>query len=378
MNFFYYLALAISSLVQARNTEQGIVTNTELDEKRRQVQLELRELRERQEKFERRQFERQKQLEEKLAAYNREMQLLVANKQRETALQTAEAHKNWENWPLKNTASQVLEGRHGNALIPLLLLISPPEVDFDRFGDLVQFSPLRIETDLNIGLRTFINQNYNLQRSVRPVKFLGGALKSNPFHSESRIYALFSMLSSQPTLVIESQVNGDYLNFNAAYWGLGQKKPFYETILDDLNHRELIFKLAKRRGAEKPSQEDIKVFGQRLVALHCLVAGWTADAYHLIHHDVPPLLPQLLSDLIEQLVPTEEFRTVFDEASNTIIPGYQQLYEALRAERPSWSPELMLELAQSLAPLPNKSWVREQIHNAVKLWLEQRQMSEFY
>ncbi len=365
----------ISSLVQARNTDLMIAANAELEQKRRQTQIELEKLRvERQEKFQWQQFERQKELQEQLATYNRQTQLLMANKQRETALQTAEAHKIWENWPLSVTASQILGSHSSNGSKRLMVIISPPEVNFDRY--VAQSSPLRIETDLTQGLRKFLNQHYSLHRSVRPVKFLGGAWASNRFHSEASITALFSMLSSQPTLAIESQVNGDYLNFNAAYWGLGQQEPVYENILDDLNHRELIFELAKRRGADKPSQEDIKVFSQLLVALHSLVAGWIADAHHLIHNDVPPLLPQLLPGLIETLVPTEEFRTVFDEVSDTIVPGYQKLYEALRTERPAWSPELMLEFAESLTPLPDKSWVRKQIHTSVKLWLEQRQVPQ--
>ncbi|MFM6312749.1 MAG: WD40 repeat domain-containing protein, partial [Dolichospermum sp.] len=48
----------------------------------------------------------------------------------------------------------------------------------------------------------------------------------------------------------------------------------------------------------KISNKDFDVFYQFLITVHALFAGLTIDIHYLIHYDVTPLLPQLLSDLV--------------------------------------------------------------------------------
>jgi hypothetical protein len=80
-----------------------------------------------------------------------------------------------------------------------------------------------IEQKLTQILSEFLSQNYPLSSQERPTEFLPGAWDSKRFRRESSIKALFEMLKSEPTLILESELVGDYLNFRLAYWGMGQK-----------------------------------------------------------------------------------------------------------------------------------------------------------
>ncbi|HBL12488.1 MAG TPA: hypothetical protein DD379_14000 [Cyanobacteria bacterium UBA11162] len=72
-------------------------------------------------------------LQRDLAAYNRQTQFALATYQRETAFLLPQVHKIFENWPLTLVPAQILDSHHSNRVVPLRVVISPPEVDFDRF-----------------------------------------------------------------------------------------------------------------------------------------------------------------------------------------------------------------------------------------------------
>ncbi|MFM6843495.1 MAG: WD40 repeat domain-containing protein, partial [Dolichospermum sp.] len=84
--------------------------------------------------------------------------------------------------------------------------------------------------------------------------------------------------------------------------------------------------------------------------------------HYLIHYDVTPLLPQLLSDLVvgdKQII-------------SGIFSNYQGVYQSFENDRSAWIPELVLDLAHSLSHLPDKSWAREQLNYSVRYWLQLR------
>ncbi|MBD2304453.1 hypothetical protein H6G17_02810 [Chroococcidiopsis sp. FACHB-1243] len=99
------------------------------------------------------------------------------------------------------------------------------------------------------GLRDFLNKHYSLHSPVRPTELLAGAWESKRFHSESSIKALFGMLKSEPTLILESEVEGDYLNFRIAYWGFGQENYYYKTIYR-LPYKQIVYESAKSGALE--------------------------------------------------------------------------------------------------------------------------------
>lgn len=396
------LAQLLANLVTARsNSNQMGVVNLELEERRRHIQIELERLRH-QSTLQRQQLEQQKELQQQLAVYNRETQLQIAAYQRETALQTAEAHKIFENWPLILVPSQILNSHKNQKQLPLRIFLSPPKVQYDRFVKDYPTMP-EIEPRLAAGLGDFLGQYYGLHSKERPTEFLSGAWESRRFRGQASIRALFEMLKSEPTLILESEIDGDYLNFRIGYWGLGQENYHYQSIAR-LPYRDMLYDSAKSRALKwketrdkllalgrKPEEviklggnnsinlktledeEELKALGidtrelslnyqinnqdfealsQVLISCHCLVVGWIADIHHLIHADTPPLLP-LLPELTHNAVETQVIES--------IVRGYQAVYEALETERPDWVPELSLQLALSLANLPYKSWAKQQV-----------------
>lgn len=364
-------------------------------------------------------FQQQKVLQQQLVAEHRQTLFKLAAYQRETTLQLPEVHKILDHWPLRLFPSQLLEPHRPNRPIPLRIFIAPPQVQFERFGEITSQVP-DIELGLAQRLREFLSHHYPLHSQVRPTEFLGGAWESKRFHSESSIKALFSLLKSEPTLILESEIDGDFLIFRLAYWGLGQESYCYSTLCK-LSYRDFIYESAKARALKwkntrdkllalgksledinakggdnainlayleeaeelqqagidthelifpyKVNRKDWDNFCQFLSTCHCLVAGWVSDIHHLVHSDVPPLLPELLPPLIAEVSDPDLVQVVMQ----TTLSIYQEVLQSLISERPYWEPELSLKLAQSLTCLPDKSWATIQIKSSLKAWLQQRQ-----
>ncbi|MBW4686491.1 MAG: WD40 repeat domain-containing protein [Komarekiella atlantica HA4396-MV6] len=358
--------------------------------------------------------EQQKLLQQQLAIYQRETQIQIAEQEKDTTLKLPEVNKILDSWPLRLYPSQILD-HTSNERIPLKIFLAPLQVKFDQF-DHRNDETSEIELMLAEGLRTFISKHYSLHNPIRPTELLAGAWDSKRFHSESSIKALFGILKTEPILILESENDGDYLNFRIAYWGLGQGNYYYKTIAR-LSHREIVQESAKNRAlewkkirdellAQGANLEEIEQFGRDnvfnlallekaekwkaqgidisklslqyqvnhqdfeklchvLTTCHFLVAAWVADVYHLVHYDVPPLLPELLPSLLEDAIDLQSVQA--------IIIGYKQVYQALEKERRYWVPELALQLAQSLSHLPDRTWAQEQVDYSINTWLELRQ-----
>lgn len=362
-------------------------------------------------------FTQEKYRQQQLAIYNNEIKLKIAQQERETALKLPEVNKILDSWPLRLYPSQILESHASSERIPLKIFIAPPQIQFDK-SDQRNERLSAIELVLAEGLREFVNQHYSLHDPVRPTEFLAGAWDSKRFHSESSIKSLFGTLKTQPSLILESENDGDCLNFRIAYWGLGQDKYYYQTI-SRLPYRQILEESAKNRALEwkklrdelielgedieeinglsqdnainlailekvnkwqnkgidtsklsleyQVNHQDFEKLCQVLINCHCLVAAWVADAYHLVHHDVPPLLPELLPSLLKDELDLQSVAA--------IATGYKQVYQALQDERRFWVPELALQLAQSLSNLPDPSWSQEQVDYSISTWLQLRQVS---
>jgi hypothetical protein len=362
-------------------------------------------------------FEQQKLLQQQLAVYQRETLLEKVKQERETSLKLPEVHKILDSWPLRLYPSQILESSTNNKRPALKIFLAPPHIKFDHFADKSSEIP-ELELTLAEGLRSFLNQHYSLHCPVRPTEFLAGAWDSKRFHSESSIKALFGMLKTEPVLILESEQDGDYLNFRIAYWGLGQSNYYYKTIsrlpyrqiledaaksralkwktirdqllalgedLEEINRigKDNVINLAILEKAEKwqaqgidvsnlafnyqINHEDSEKLCQILIDCHCMVAGWVVDAYHLVHHDVAPILPELLPSLLSDGIDLQSVKA--------IVSSYKQIYQALGKERNYWIPEMALQLAQSLAGLSDRTWATEQVNYSVNTWLELRQVS---
>jgi WD40 repeat protein len=375
--------------------------------------------------------QREKVLQQQLAVHNRQTQLQIAQQERETTLKLPEVNRILDSWPLRLYPSQILESHVENKRTPLKVFVAPPQILFDKF-DNREGEVSDIELMLASGLRDFLNSYYSLHNNIRPTEFLAGAWYSKRFHSESSIKALFGMLKSEPILILESETDGEYINFRIGYWGLGQDNYYYKTI-SRISYKEIIYESAKNRALQwkktrdelillgedledinliggdnavnleiwereekwkqkgidtsqlslkyRINRQDFEQLSQVLVNCHCLVASWIADVYHLVHHDVPPLLPDLLPSLVENGIDVGSV--------SAIASGYKQVYQALESERSHWIPELTLQLAQSLSILSDvydglhlctnktlsvKTLAAEQVNYSVNAWLQLRNL----
>lgn len=310
----------------------------------------------------------------------------LALKDKKNKLQLVEAEKIIENWPLRLLPSQILASHSQGNTRPLRIFLLPLQVTAKQPDHLAQFLP-EIDSILAQSLSEFLNENYSLNDSERPTEFLSSVWKKKNFHRETSIKTLFESFKSEPTLILESEIVGDTFSFRIAYWGFGQKSYSYKTIICRLNYRLLLEESAINRALKwkKTAQkllecgetpEDIQQLGgdnafnlqllekiqrwqshgidtsqlsveyklnrqdfeelcQFLITCHCLVSGWIADAHHLIHYNVLPRLPELISDLTQTTYQQE----IVQEAIQTTL---QQLEAEHSLVHPPKSAPLIL------------------------------------
>ncbi len=362
--------------------------------------------------FQRWRTEQEMILQKELANCNRQTQFAIAAYQRETAFLLPQVHKIFENWPLKLVPAQILNSHHSHGIAPLRVIIAPPEVDFDKFERSSNQNFPKIEKRLAKGLGKFLSANYPLNSATRSTEFLDGAWDSKRFRGSASIKAIFGMLKSEPMLILESDVDGDYVNLCVAYWGGGTENYWYEWVISGQPYRDILYESAKARALKwkretrdkllatgktleeinqkyggdnainlaiieedeefkgdgisiprhyRVNSEDWDYLCQVLVASHCLVTGWIADAHYLINYDVKPLLPDVLPDLLN-----DESALPVNEVVQAVVSGYKELFKAIAIEQPHTIPELALNLAKGLAKLRDKSFANEMVELSIK------------
>ncbi|MCL1494320.1 MAG: hypothetical protein M1G31_26755 [Pseudanabaena sp. Salubria-1] len=367
-------------------------------------------------------FEKQKELQIQLKAQDIDLARELRQFDRQTAMDVIQAKKRQTNAVIWLVAEDLLnKGMYGD-ILPLNVFVSPPVLDYDGsrkttnpkgFPDMQQY--------LEQELRKFFQQ-YGTHN--RHNEYWGGAWESKRFNSEAAAMQLFLGLRSEPTLILESTLDGENLSISYAYWGLGDIKLRYDTCMR-FSWLEVLYGFVKERTenwfrnrAEDGTSEaewiadygeefvakyqanqtvikreqmwlnrgdDIRELARnyhiapkdwdqlkRFVALcHIMIAGWVTDEYFLLNtspdrHELP-LLPELLPELLSGM--SEAIKRQFIDGSVQI---YQALYEALTRQVPDWEPELRLELATSLIKLPSHDAGLAQINASLKVWLFSR------
>ena len=398
---------------QREQAELSFERQKELEDFRAKFQLAITE---KNLDFQRWRLEQEKVLQAELATYNRETQLLVARYQRETAIALPEVNKLFETWPLRIVPLQILTSHQTDTRLPIRVIIAPPDIDFDKFGTGNQGVP-RLEKRLAEDLRQFFNQHYPLNDATRPIEFLDGAWDSKRFHGGSSIKSLFGMLRSESVLVLESEIDGDYLNFRFGYWSAGQQSYSYTSVISNFKYRDIVYESAKARARKwkktrdlllqqgknprainefdtynleileeeeilaqtgvdisqlppryKIKNEDFEALSQFLLINHSLVAGLMADMHYLFYYDVQPLLPQYLPDYIQ------EGATQY--VIKPIVSCYQKVLQQIEVERSAWIPDLALDLANSLSHLQDKTWAEGLSVHSLQTWLKVRGLAE--
>ena len=376
---------------------------------------------------EREQLARRFQHEEKLEQYRRETHLILSRAQLLTALTLADDKEIRESFPLKTPARVILDAyksyQENMKQIPLLVVISPPALQFEKFPHAAQ-GFAKVENRLIDEIQEFC-KHYSLTNQERPVRYQGADWESKSSHGKSAIDTLHHVLTSVPTVVLESKFDGDLLRVYLAGWDMMQEVPHYEKVLT-IPWKEVLYPIArkyaeewreyrmkllekgrnledlKRRGGDDElnllileEEEEDREFGrggqpdyqynvkedkyiqelaQFLGICHCILVGLMADRYHFSHGDVRPKLPELLPGLLEK-VPSESLKEML---VGEIVSSYQNLYQLTGVDRPHLIPYLFLDLALSLSYLPDKSWARKQIEYSLLSWLKLRNLVDSF
>ncbi|WP_052345101.1 WD40 repeat domain-containing protein [Planktothrix rubescens] len=370
---------------------------------------------------EREQLARRFQHEEKLEQYRRETHLILSRAQLLTALTLADDKEIRESFPLKTPARVILDAyksyQENMKQIPLLVVISPPALQFEKFPHVAQGFGL-VENRLIDEIQEFCKY-YSLTNQERPVRYQGADWESKYSHGKTAIDTLHHVLKSVPAVVLESKFDGDLLRVYLAGWDMMQEVPNYEKVLT-IPWKEVLYPIArkyaeewreyrmkllekgrsledlKRRGGDDElnllileEEEEDREFGrggqpdyqynvkedkyiqelaQFLGICHCILVGLMADRYHFYHGDVRPKLPELLPGLLEKM-PSDSLNEML---VGEIVSSYQSLYQSLEGKRPNAIPYLFLDLALSLSGLSDKSWAKKQVEFSIKAWLKLR------
>lgn len=328
-----------------------------------------------------------------------------------------------ENWPLLVLPSQVItSGTAKNSFVqrPLRVFLFPLKLQGNCDPKLIEH---RVDIELNLtqGIREFVEKYYPLNSQSRPIEFIAGAWKEQNFNQEATIKSLFEALRSEPTLILESEIVRDSLNFRIAYWGMGQDNYYYKTILSQINYQTIIYESAKIRAlkwketAEKllelgesleviqqlgqenvtnlellekeekwkqcgintdelnlPYQittKDFVAFSKFLITYHCVITSCIADICNLIYRESTPILPELIFHLATDLSVQQQGNLL-----DSILGYYQDILKILEVRHPQKVTEMSLKLTESLALLPNKDWAKKQLDYSLQLWLNQKQI----
>jgi hypothetical protein len=320
--------------------------------------------------------------------------------------------------PIWEAAKSILANDSNTSVPHLHIFVSPPILKYDT-----QVSPERnnvnipeMEQHLNGRLREFFGE---YSKHQRPIDYLGAsAWMSKVFRGEAAARSIFDSLKSEPTIIIESSVEGEEIEINFAYWGLGYTYPAYFTGAR-FSWRELLFDFVKKRtldwfdrrekAGEIESQwidncdedvlkrykhnraiiererkclaggddlsdikrdyqvqaQDLESLKKYLTVYHCFYAGILADDYFLSElaptHRQPPLLPRLIANLIKNF--RDEEQTI---VLSQLLDAYRSFYGHLQSTESNWIPDLKLELAEAFMELPQQfgamSLLKESLH----------------
>lgn len=369
--------------------------------------------------FQKWKLEEEKVLQLQIINSRQDFEREIAKYNRETALNTIREQRKLANFPIDLVPDHLLESHYRDGTMPLQILLSPPELNYDSFGQ--QSFGFKIENQLAEELRQFLDAYYPFNAKKRQTELIDGTWVSKKFRGGGGIKALFSQLKAVPIMVLESEVDSNYLNFRVAYWRGDGGEYQYKTILSSFPYRDFLYDSVRERARQwqamkqllsakgktpemlkaiggdnefnlfilqeeqqllnegfdlsnsdihkqyKVSEKDFQKLHKYLIACHCLTASLIADVHYLAPgNNLTPLLPTLLQDLLKDIPESDELQTTMLDWLLTI---YNQMYEKLEEVMAGWIPDLILKFAIVLTSLEDKSYAIQQGEQSVKAWL---------
>jgi len=311
------------------------------------------------------------------------------------------------------------EFENGKPVIPPLVLISPPALEFDNATEWFA----AIESDLTDRLRDFLAKNYPIEDKLRPSKFVN-AIKTKMIAQESAVEMLYWTHKSVPTIFLESKLNSDNLRIYLGHWEKMENFSHYKKIVE-FSIKDILYPLARanarlwQEDREKLQQlgkteKELEIIGgtneinlkilleeegqyqkipnQKIPSMnrplfykvdtveykeyllnylsicHQILIALMLDRYYILNYQVRPKLPEVLGDLLKNF-PDEKFKKSLLEM---VVAQYRLLYLVLEGLSPHQIPKLALDLATSLVELEDKSFFRQQVIYSVTFFLESR------
>ncbi|MDJ1178207.1 SUMF1/EgtB/PvdO family nonheme iron enzyme [Roseofilum sp. BLCC_M91] len=303
--------------------------------------------------------------------------------------------------------------------IPPLVVVSPPDVEFDRYPNAGSGLP-RMANDIEDELSNFLGRHYPERDSERPAKPIAGLWDTNRMKDGAAVLSLHYLFAAVPTIILESKVAGDLLNFSLFSWDAGQRDWQKESVLFQFSHKEFMYDVQRELAREwkekkqklmaggldvkrvigaskenesnefnlmqlleeekyaaldvevtleyRPTPSGIARLKKYLSQLHCLAAGMALDDYHLLRHGAVPKMPELLAEFIEGM-PDYEMQPLLE----IVLTHYQALIEA-SAEVGLDVPSLLLDVALAFSNLPDSSPSQQLMAASIVRWLSQRQL----
>ncbi|MBR8827456.1 MAG: tetratricopeptide repeat protein [Gomphosphaeria aponina SAG 52.96 = DSM 107014] len=379
------------------------------------IKLVTRIKREKKLDYQRWSLEKQKELQLELWEGKNALQQEMAALKRQTHFKFVAAGKTLPEAPIWLLAAEILNGEQEEKTLPLEVFFAFPQLHLEYLAnnpDTAKLFP-ELELDLAEELRQFFWEYSNVGRKI---DFVTGKAVREYLGGEASIKSLFSILKHNPTLILESEVNGAYLNLRLGYWGLNWQNYKYQTVIYRLPYGEILKEIVKERANKwlkiretfvaagqnaanldhvysgdnlknlktvkdelkfeqagidisqlvikyTINEKDLEKLCDILIVHYCIFAGIIADEYFLVTKNLTPLLPQLLPLVIENVCSQEEI-------IESLIVYYNKIYKNLEANRGGILPELLLDFAESLAHVPYKDWAKQEINNSLKYWLK--------
>lgn len=419
-------ALAIDhQKFQAILQKQNHEFQREIEEFRQKVNLAINE---RNIEFQKWRFAQEQKLQLHIVELNQQFQWEMVNTQHQNAKDLIyENYRVNKESPIINLAKDLIDAPFTDGTIPVKILFSPPELDYD--SNQPQGSKSKTESYLAEAIRQFVNQGYGISSQERPTEFLDKAWQSKKYGGGAALNTLYRNLKSIPVLIFESEFAQNGINLRYCYWS-GLDRPRIEgSLLTDYPYRDFLNELAKTKAREwrkhrteliedgfdsatikslakgfdednlatleeeeriiaqlkakgkdiskfniakvyKTTNEDEKAFYNYLAVLHCLTIGIIADLQALQRSCTNyPLLPKLLPSLFEKLRFSSQQN---QQAIAEIVKLYHQFCEGLskQPEYNSLVPDVALDLALALCELEEKSFAIDETKYSVAQWLD--------
>jgi hypothetical protein len=313
-------------------------------------------------------FERYKKLEWEAVIRQHAEQVKLASAQLKASISAEENKRILGDHLLKSPPPGVLvayENLFGAVEpLPLLILVSPPDVTINEHYGLTGDSR-SLEESLLEGLRK-LQSDYT--QEARPINFIGTAWGNKGLRGEDAVQRLHQAYKSVPTLVLESECDGELYTLRVVFWWFGQESPIHMAVLSGLAVKQFFSGAGIKEGDSLPPVQQLTNLNWLLGTCHYLIAAVIADAYFFINYRRPPLLPVLLPTLLSGVNESKGAQEVIE----VITAVYGRIYGAVEAYLPHWMPELHLQLAASFSHIPNKLFAREHLNNSVNAMLKLR------